>query len=440
MKNYLGRETENLTFNRGENCENCENYGVCKFSDNENGVCPLWSMDWENFTICDNCNNIVNREDITHTSDTDCDYCCDCNGDLYYCEDCCEYFENSDSVYYIENRNCYVCSDCYENDNYFYCDDCGSYYSGYSNTALNSYNDEITLCDSCFENCNYCDDCDIYYIGDFCPNCENEKRKLIKNYSYKPTPLFFGDYNKLNYGVELETEQNPYDFASELTNNEKVKNHIYCKRDGSLDNGVEIVSHPADKNSLLDIYKTVMEIGLNNGVVSWNNSNCGLHIHISREHISKFAKTDNKQLIESVITYAFGKFQNLWEKIAGRKGNHYCEYRYFDNLTDCFEHQYNFDYDRYKAVNTCNENTIEIRVFKGTLKFEMFKLRFDFLEAFILGLCDIIKANNNSYDIYKNVEAIGKAIDNASIFDIIGENNENDLIGYVEDCLSKINR
>ena len=437
MKNYLFRETENLNFERGENCENCENYNVCRFSDNFT-VCPVWSINWDEFTICDGCGQIVDRDEITHTADSDCDYCENCSGDLYYCDDCGEYFENSDNVYFIENRDCYVCSDCYENDNYFFCDDCGCHYIGYPNTALNRYNEEITLCDSCFENCNYCDDCDIYYIGDYCPNCENEKRKLIKNYSYKPTPLFFGDCeNKLVYGIELETENNPYDFASELQNNEKVKNYIYCKRDGSLDNGVEIVSHPADKNSLLDIYKIVMQIALNNGVVSWNNSNCGLHIHISREHIYKFANTDDKQLIESVITYAFGKFKNLWEKIAGRKANHYCEYRVFDGLVDCYEKQYNFDYDRYKAVNTCNENTIEIRVFKGTLKYEAFKLRFDFLEAFILGLCDIIKYYGDSVE---SVEKIGKAIDEASIFDIIGENQDNELIAYVEENLSKINR
>ena len=49
-------------------------------------------------------------------------------------------------------------------------------------------------------------------------------------------------------GIELETDKfdgdvNPTRFARFL--HQKFSDRVYCKHDGSLDNGVEIVSHPA---------------------------------------------------------------------------------------------------------------------------------------------------------------------------------------------------
>lgn len=117
-----------------------------------------------------------------------------------------------------------------------------------------------TLCYRCYENSyNYCCECgrlvhlsDVYYEdGGDSPYCEACYDKLdnqaIKPYDYKPEPIFYGS-GDLFYGIELEIDR-----GGECNSNaEKIlevanvnSEHIYCKHDGSLDDGFEMVSHPA---------------------------------------------------------------------------------------------------------------------------------------------------------------------------------------------------
>lgn len=84
---------------------------------------------------------------------------------------------------------------------------------------------------------------------DYCRECYDEecgKSQYIHEYGYKPEPVFYGDSNRY-FGVELEIDGagKDDDYAEELLNigNESGE-HIYIKSDGSLNDGMEIVSHP----------------------------------------------------------------------------------------------------------------------------------------------------------------------------------------------------
>ena len=116
-----------------------------------------------------------------------------------------------------------------------------------------------TLCSHCYEyNFTSCEDCGrlipndeaFYEDGEDYPYCRECFEKLndnsIKNYNYKPEPIFYGSGN-LFYGVELEVDkggeihsnaQNLLDIAN------KNEERIYCKHDGSINDGFEMVSHP----------------------------------------------------------------------------------------------------------------------------------------------------------------------------------------------------
>ena len=125
--------------------------------------------------------------------------------------------------------------------------------------------DDITpLCHDCQEyhyvRCTHChsivhNNDAHYYEGDedeerpYCPDCYHDRGSYgIMDYYYKPSPIFYGKGPRY-FGVELEIDgAGEYDSnASALL---KIANahhdHIYCKHDGSLDEGFEIVTHPND--------------------------------------------------------------------------------------------------------------------------------------------------------------------------------------------------
>ena len=129
--------------------------------------------------------------------------------------------------------------------------------------------DHIILCVRCYEN-HYvvCDDCGRVVHQDdsqydegsdrtYCPYCASKhENNAIMSYNYKPEPIFYGSGN-LFMGVELEIDR-----GGEFDENAKEllvignspNQRIYCKHDGSLNEGFEIVSHPMT----LDYHKDEM--------------------------------------------------------------------------------------------------------------------------------------------------------------------------------------
>lgn len=82
-----------------------------------------------------------------------------------------------------------------------------------------------------------------------CRNCyaRMERDNAIQDYYYKPTPQFFGAGPRF-FGVELEvdkageSDRNAWELLS-IANGEGEK-RLYCKHDGSLNDGFELVSPP----------------------------------------------------------------------------------------------------------------------------------------------------------------------------------------------------
>ena len=92
------------------------------------------------------------------------------------------------------------------------------------------------------------DDAYEYDDGYFCHECYQRIRKNapIHEYGYKPKPIFYGDSNRY-FGVELEIDGAGKDdeYAEKLLDIANMQGeHIYVKTDGSLDDGMEIVTHP----------------------------------------------------------------------------------------------------------------------------------------------------------------------------------------------------
>ena len=196
---------------------------------------------------------------------------------------------------YEEVQGEIVCTYCFDHHTTT-CDRCG-------NTIWldESEGDEYTtLCTHCY-NCHYtrCSCCDAllheddaYHLDgyDYCSECYHEevdRSRNIHDYGYKPEPIFYGDGNRF-FGVELEIDgAGKYDENAEkilsITNVHDTL--IYIKSDGSLDDGMEVVSHPMTLDFHLNemYWEDVMHTAISMGYRSHQTSTCGLHIHVNRE-------------------------------------------------------------------------------------------------------------------------------------------------------------
>ena len=249
-----------------------------------------------------------------------------------------------------------------------------------------------TLCSHCYEYCyTTCEDCGrlipneeaFYEDGEDYPYCQACFEKLnnnpIKNYSYKPEPIFYGS-GSLFYGVELELDIGGENIenAQKLLDIANIKNErIYCKHDGSIANGFEIVSHPMsidyhiNNMDWLEIFEKAVEMEYR----SHNTSTCGLHIHCNRSAFGKDYE-QQEQAIGRVVFFVEKHWNELvrFSRRTMDNLNHWAA-RYA-TISSTTEETYSKAKDkrmgRYTAINLTNYNTIEFRLFRGTLRYKTF--------------------------------------------------------------------
>ena len=178
-----------------------------------------------------------------------------------------------------------------------------------------------------------------------------------KRYSYKPTPIFYGRGERF-LGVELEIDRGGRDTdnAQELLEiaNTADKKRLYIKTDSSLDDGLELVTHPMTLDYHLNEFnwESILRTAVNMGYRSHQTSTCGLHVHVNRD-----AFGDDEEEQEEVISRRTESALNRW---AARFGYEPSPSEVMSKAKSC--------YGRYYAVNLCNQHTIEFRLFRGTLK------------------------------------------------------------------------
>ncbi|MDE6788589.1 MAG: amidoligase family protein [Ruminococcus sp.] len=301
------------------------------------------------------------------------------------CTHCGEIIESNDyDIIYGEP----ICQDCV--DNYTVtCDRCDEII--WDSDAYSD--DNICLCGRCYEDYySRCEECDAIIHNDdtyeyedcyYCHNCYQDIRRnaAIHEYSYKPEPKFFGKYtcddNTRFFGVELEIDGagKDDDYAEEILDiANKDDERIYIKTDGSLDDGMEIVSHPMT----LDYHKifcweNIMKKAVYLGYRSHQTSTCGLHIHVNRDSFG--LDRDEQDEVISRILYFVEHYWNEMLKFSRRSEyvmNRWAARYGYENSPKAIMDKAKKNYGRYVAVNLCNYHTIEFRMFKGTLKYNTF--------------------------------------------------------------------
>ncbi len=152
--------------------------------------------------------------------------------------------------------------------------------------------------------------------------------------------------------------------------------HIYCKHDGSIADGFEIVSHPMSLDYHLHKmnWEKVFENALALEYRSHQTSTCGLHLHVNR---TAFGDSFEKQeeVIARIVFFVEDhwnellKFSRRTEESINRWAS---RYGISENAADNYKKAKDKHMGRYVAVNLENYNTIEFRIFRGTLRYKTF--------------------------------------------------------------------
>jgi hypothetical protein len=257
--------------------------------------------------------------------------------------------------------SCFMCARC---NNWTHEDDCVMV--GETRYDSNSW------CAICADaRSSWCESCDVHHPDGFSPCIGSD---LINNYSYKPMPVFYKAPNDIDadrnlyMGFELEVEcrNADIDTAAE-TVIDSFGDLVYLKEDGSLSHGFEIVTHPMTLAYAKSLSMDALGELIRQGVRSWNTDTCGLHVHVSRATFTNVAH-------QYAFTLLLMRNRALSYVVAGREGNHYA--RFDKSLRPAIakwlktkgDHSRGYPPERYAAVNTGNYATIEVRMFRGSLK------------------------------------------------------------------------
>lgn len=263
--------------------------------------------------------------------------------------------------------------------------------------------DDNPICVDCIrEFYTMCSSCGRYFRVNgkrVCRKCESiVYLNTINSYGTKPSPVFKNHNSDIEteikgkryYGIEMEFNNTSPEEVQKKSIDLYRKKYLYNKRDGSISSGVEVVTSPLDRKSIvymLDGFKDSLEY------ISKRDykNNAGIHIHVNKKSISPITRYKIYMLLNN---YATINETNIIYFLSGR-------YRYFNvipddsvGLSDSYyrlgksKHKsYKKDSDRYQALNVKNKSTFEFRLFKASSSKEEILSYVDMVDS-IIDFCD----------------------------------------------------
>ncbi len=358
----------------------------------------------EDTVACEHCNTTIIRDNATlsESGDSYCERCA--TRHLRNCHSCNEVYHQRTMHDDYEGRSiCQYCTDNY----YSQCHDCGELDRDSRMTEIGNWR--------------------------YCANCEDNHSEdddsAICDYGYKPDPIFHGSDNGLFFGVEVEMDGQDgcKEDAEALKDimNTYHNEHLYIKNDGSLDNGFECVSHPAtlEYHMCHMKWEEMFREAVRRGFRSHQTDTCGLHVHISRKFFGVNETAQDVGIMK--LLYLVEKFWTPTLKFSRRTASQLDRWakRYglgHDEEPERLLSRAKSDNARYRAVNLLNYHTIEMRLFRGTLRYNTF--------IATLQLCHLLSTVSNTLSPQEVValtweEFILKAVDY----------NHNELVTYLKE-------
>jgi hypothetical protein len=226
-----------------------------------------------------------------------------------------------------------------------------------------------------------------------CSQCFSDQHQ-IKQYNYKPAARFKIDSklekvqeHSLLTGFEWELENHSggscpkrsHETHADIFSSIMPDGMLYFKRDGSLNNGFEVVTHPfswefykSHKEPLKVLIKTAYENGLR------ADTTCGIHIHMSKKAFGY------AQLYKFVKFIYSPENRSFIVDLSQRGGeNSFASFRGTDTMgmAKFAKTKRNASSERHSAVNATGASTIEVRFFASTTNFIAFCKNIEFVYA-----------------------------------------------------------
>jgi hypothetical protein len=274
---------------------------------------------------------------------------------------------------------------------------------------------ECYICAYCYErHVSHCGNCETAVwtedFGNECPACgyhggsgSGEFGSLeMYSYSYKPEPRFHRwdgtqihtswernphddpDHDRIYMGVEMETNvpgerDKKRGGGTVIAQSVLMSDYgfLYAKSDCTV-SGPELVSHPATlaaHRQLWDLFPW-RELVFDHGWSGWRGSNAGIHIHIDRKAFTSRAHLARFQML-------FGSWR---EEVVAFAGRNCGSYGYFGSDMERNAVAYakgDRCPPRGSAINYLNRNTVEVRVFRSSLRKNTLLAYLEFLHGLV---------------------------------------------------------
>lgn len=241
---------------------------------------------------------------------------------------------------------------------------------------------------------------DTYHTSVVSDGYNSDYEPLIYRYhsGYRPHVQFYltpseieQKENNLYIGFELEFDYtkrtlSPTDKKRVIMDNNNIlrsAEYLYYMLDGSVRNGLEMISQPStykfyllNRNNFENIFNSVKS----HGYVA--SSACGLHFHINKDFFSSDLTSDEYYSSLQKLLTIWDKFWPDLVKLSKRTPQKL--YRWagkynispnsiVDKIVDCnVRGERNPSFSKYMAVNLNHNDTIEFRIFSSTLDLDEF--------------------------------------------------------------------
>ena len=358
-------------------------------------------------TPCAHCGQLVSSDQLTTVINDGTPelWCDDCIDDAYYCEHCETYHAETPETVYVGGYREQWCEHCAYN-HATVCDSCNVLIAninvqkvhvwgiGYQDICTDCLDELYYQCSNCGD---YCTEDDITYHDGYyyCPDCAPSS--VIADYHHTEAEHFLtvpGDADQPYLGVELEMEYPDDDSrlsaAEEILDHPQYGAYYECKEDGSLsDTGLEVVTQPATLAYHKSGYDQLMlDVAHKHHAESHNAGTCGLHVHIdagffiatglpkARFRAGYIMDTLFSACESQIVCFSRRSYASLshWAGILNMRMA-----KASSSLSDKLCEYLAAKYTRYHAVNLDNTDTIELRVFRGTLRDETFYATLEFV-------------------------------------------------------------
>lgn len=192
-------------------------------------------------------------------------------------------------------------------------------------------------------------------------------------------------------GYELEVECTNIDerdsLATKMVKLLRDDTDDYCyicaEFDGSLGSqGFELVSSYTGLDAHWNKIQRLS--GKTSGLKSEQSRACGLHVHVSRQYMSLY------HCAKVAALMSLPDNQEFLEKFARRSANDYCRRKNKEELAAAYAEitasrdARNINRNRYEVVNFQNKNTVEFRLYKGSLNPTIVMASIEFSKAVVM--------------------------------------------------------